>query len=818
MKITEIDPSQLSSAIYQYYQIKIKHLDKIVFFQMGDFYEMFFEDAIYMNQVCNLMLTSKACGLSEKIPMAGIPIHQAEEYIKQVVKDHHKVVLVDQSGLSNDQKIMKRHISKIISASNYLDDLDAHKYIGCGAFVNKQYLYAYGDINTGDLYYFTTNNYQYLLNEVNNNKTVEIININNCFKPQDIANTIFINNKCIDHLININTIQQILLDYIKTLDHYDLCYLKPFQEITLQNYLRLNKGSLQALDLFTNETDQQDISLFSFLNHTKTVLGKRLLKEFMLHPLINIDEILIRQQYINVFYEDQFLLANIQASLKNIYDLNRLIIRINDYKINPKEIIQLKISCMNAMQVVAIIKNHPILKTLLDNLEPLDDLITYLDEMIDNDPNAFIKEGKVINDNVNQELDELRNIKTNQAAFINNYEQQLRQSLNCKNLKIKYNRVLNYFIEVPKGSINDEIKNLQEIQNLVNVIRYTTSELQNMADKITHASERIYELESEIYESVKRKLISWILVLTQYSSFIALIDTYQSLGYCANYYGLVKPCFNTNNIIDIKDAYHPVIKNIIPEFIYNDLYLDKDHKIMLITGPNMSGKSTYMRQIALLIIMAQMGSFVPCKNANLCIIDQIFTRIGAQDNTSKGQSTFMVEMDECSVALHNATNNSLLLFDELGRGTSTYDGISLASSIIDAIAKRGCFMLFATHYHELISLEQHQPTLFNMHVGAKCDDSQITFLHKLQPGGSQYSYGIEVASLANLPQSVISNAKKYLNYFLDKQPQVIIKQATNDYQPIIDQLKNLDVNNLTPLQALSFLHELKQFIKEEDDH
>lgn len=826
MQITSIDPNKLSSAIKQFYDIKIKHLDKIVFFQMGDFYEMFFEDAIYMANTCDLALTTKGAGLEERIPMAGIPLNQLNEYVKMVLEDNHKVVLVQQ-GEIGDNKIMTRNITKIFSSSNFLEDGSDNRYVG--AFYEHQHNYylAYGDITTGSMYHTSSDDYYLLINEINTNNILEIININDSIKNvKDIDEKIEIINVVNMDVVSkgIEVVDNELIKYIKEINCGCVDHLQQFEYVNLEDTLIMNAYTQKALELTTNLYDNDEATLFYYLNHTHTAMGKRLLKNNIINPLVNQEKINYRLDNVDFFLNNQLLHNQVIDYLKGIYDIERIVARISDNTILPKDIIQLKTSLINIKKIYDVMKHSDI--KMLDKITSLSDvakIIEYLDTMILEEPNLTLKEGNVINHNVNEELDELRMLKNNSNQWFKDYEEEQKNLTGCKNLKVKYNRVFGHYIEIPNGSLDCVLDNYVEKQTLANAKRFVTTELQDVEQKLLTANDKIVKIESEIFDEVKNFIHKEISNIIHYAKVISEIDFYQTLAYVATKDMLTRPVFNNEDKFIIKDGFHPVIKKLVDNYIVNDTVLDNDKNIMLITGPNMSGKSTYMRQTALIVIMAQLGSYIPASSANLSIVDKIFTRIGASDDSFKGNSTFMVEMEESSVALSQATKDSLILFDELGRGTSTYDGMSLAASILEYINNEvGCKTMFSTHYHELIDLENSLDKLFNVHVKAVEENGHITFMHKVIDGGVEKSYGILVAKLAKLPTEVIIRANDYLNYFMSNNKssdkiEVIETKTDKRLEKLEIMLHQVDPLDVTPREALDLLIDIKEIIKEEND-
>ena len=807
MKISEINYNKLSSGLKQYYDIKIKHLDKIVFFQLGDFFEMFFEDAQFMNQYCGLVLTKKSAGLEEKIPMAGIPLNSKNEYIKKIIELNKKVVIVEQTN-NIKNKIVERKITKIFSKSNFIDDeqLD-NNYVGFIEKKENNLILTYGDLITGDIFEEIYNDENLLLNQIMILNFTEIFTINfdfNNFKKIIIEN----NNENIGY--------NALIDYFKFLSCDKIEHLKELKKNDLTKKMFLNHVCKKQLELIDNINGGKENTLFSFLNKTKTAMGKRKLKKDILEPFYNLKIIEEKLDILETYVNKNFLLDEINSNLSGIYDLEKLIVKIADESILPKDLNKLKFSLEKIPTLYNIIKNEKINYNINDELiENVLEVYNLIEQYILEDPTNNLKEGGYIKPNSSAELKDIINLKENVNEWLINFELQEQEKTNIKKLKVKYNRVFGYFIEIPNAFLSYIPENYIRKQTTTSGERFITEELKEMEFKILNSKEEQIEIEKEILQKIQKKLKIYIKELQKISEFIQNIDVHYSLAKTAIEENLVRPKFNNDKIIDIKEGFHPMIKKTTNLYINNDCLL-KDKNILLITGPNMAGKSTYMRQIAITIIMAQIGSFVPCEYANLSLIDKIFTRIGTSDDSSQGLSTFMVEMTESATALEEATENSLLIFDELGRGTSTYDGIALSAAILEFINEKiKSFTLFSTHFHELILLENKLNKVKNVHVKAKEENDTIKFFHKVIDGGVDKSYGISVAKLAKLPIEVIVNAKSYLKFFSNEEKdnkKIDVKEENK----IIEYLNEIDVNSLTPIQALNELSKLKELVNDEN--
>ena len=809
MKINEINYNKLSSGLKQYYNIKINHLDKIVFFQLGDFFEMFFEDAIFMSENCDLVLTKKSAGLEEKIPMAGIPLNSKNEYIKKIIDLNKKVVIVEQTN-NVTNKIVERKITKIISKSNFVDEeqLD-NNYIGFIEKINEQYILTYGDLITGDIFEENYSDENLLLNQINKLNFTEIFTIN--FELNNYQKIII--NESKEKLGYFA-----LIEYFKYLSCDKIEHIKDIKKNDLTKKMFLNHVCKKQLELIENIQGGQKNTLFSYLNKTKTAMGKRKLKKDIIEPFYDFNLIENKLDIIEKYIQNIDFIDNLENNLSGIYDLEKLIAKIVDETILPKDINKLKLSLEKIPNLFNLIKNNKLNYQVSEKeINTIVELYQLIDNYILEEPSNNIKEGGYINPTASSKLSEIINLKDNVNQWLINFELEEQEKTNIKKLKVKYNRVFGYFIEVPNAFLSYIPENYIRKQTTSSGERFITEKLKEMEFKILNSKEEQIEIEKEILIEIQKKLKEKIKELQKVSEFIQEVDVHYSLSLTAIEENLVRPKFNNQRKIEIKNGFHPMIKKTIDTYIENDCILSEKN-ILLITGPNMAGKSTYMRQIAITIIMAQIGSFVPCEFANLPLIDKIFTRIGTSDDSSQGLSTFMVEMTESATALEEATENSLLIFDELGRGTSTYDGIALSAAILEYINDRiKAFTLFSTHFHELILLEERLNKIKNVHVKAKEENDNIEFYHKVIDGGVDKSYGISVAKLANLPIEVIVNAKSYLDFFTHHEVDENKIENKEMKQPkIIEYLKEINLNTITPLQAMNELNKLKELVEDEN--
>ena len=835
----------------QYLDIKKDYKDSIVFFRLGDFYEMFFEDAHIASRELELALTGKDAGAPERVPMCGIPFHAANEYIEKLVKRGYKVAIVEQIEDPKEAVgIVKRGVIKMITPGTLSSGLSEREnnFIASITYINRNYVLCYSDITTGEGYLSIFKKFDMLLNELLSLKIKEIVidkSFNNVLL-KDFANT----NSIMISIEEDSNIDEELLFIVKNipnelnkavgllLNYYEKTqYVKPkfFKEFVLyesMKYLSIDAFTKKNLEI--NETlrlSNRNGSLLWHLDHTETAMGSRLLSKWLNKPLIDRDLINERLDFVSKFNECLLVKKEIKDICKNVYDLERIIARISANQANAKDLVWLRRSLERMPDLVSEIKKLDMEAStnLANNINTHRDLYELLEKALVNDPPLSVKEGGLINDGFNNELDEVRKIRTNGKDWILNYEQKERERFNIKTLKVGYNRVTGYYIEVSKGALSQipEDSGYQRRATLANAERFISPELKHYEELVLNAKEKEETIEYEIFKELRSYANNFIKSLQELADIISEIDVYISLSDCAIKYNYVRPTFNNNREVNIVDGRHPVLSRILEnDYIVNDVVINK-YNTILITGPNMSGKSTYMRMLANIIIMAQMGSFVPAKVANLSIFDAIYTRIGASDDIISGQSTFMVEMSEANYAISNATKNSLVLFDEIGRGTATYDGMALAEAILEYLHEKvGCVVLFSTHYHELTALEGKLSRLKNVHVEAKETDNGVAFMHKVISGPTDKSYGINVASLAGLPKSLIERSKEILlkleetdnkkslvtldlfNFDNYEEKEEVKKETTAS--KIKNRLDEIDINNISPRDALNILYELKE--------
>ncbi|MBQ9181990.1 MAG: DNA mismatch repair protein MutS [Bacilli bacterium] len=836
--------NKVTPMMRQYMEIKLKNKNIILFYRLGDFYEMFFEDAIIASRELELTLTGKNAGLDEKIPMCGVPHHASFVYIEKLVEKGYKVGICEQLEDPKASKgIVKRDITQIISKGTIINNDSLleyeNNYIGSVLDFKDDYILSYADISTGEIYTLKIgHNQSKLVSEIVSIGIKEIItsskldkSIISLLKNQfQIITSIIDDIKEFDeykniyeHITDTRNRESIkhLLTYINETQKRNLDHLQKAIIIENNKYLKMDIHTKRNLELTeTLRLKQRNYSLIWLLDKTKTAMGSRMLKRFIESPLIEIDEINKRYDMIEVLLKEFILKNDLQELLDSVYDLERLSGRIAFGNANARDLLQLKAS----LKVLPEISN--ILKKLkfCDNLDTLSSLYELLEKSIYENPPVSVKEGYLIKENYNEELDELKSLRKGGKEFIAKFENEEKEKTGIKNLKVGYNRVFGYYIEVSKGNTN-LIKpeyGYERRQTLANCERYISPVLKEKEALILNAEEKIINLEYSLFCEIKNIIKTYIPSLQKIAKIISEVDVIQSFATVTEENNYVRPIINNKNVVKITDNRHPVVEKVMnSEYVPNDIIMDENTNILLITGPNMAGKSTYMRQMAITVIMAQIGCFVPASSATMPIFDAIYTRIGASDDLVSGESTFMVEMKEANYAISNASKNSLILFDELGRGTATFDGMALAQAIIEYIhdsvlAKT----MFSTHYHELTDLDQHLKHLHNVHVSAHEENGEVTFLHKIKDGSVDKSYGIHVAKLSKLPDNLIKRASDILKIYEGNEKKRDIKvQQSLDFDlvekksKVEEELKKINPLELTPLDALNILYKLKDEIE-----
>ena len=843
MKRSEIDRSKLSPMMKHYVELKDKYEDTIILYRLGDFYEMFFEDAEEVAHALELTLTGKSAGLDERVPMCGIPHHAAEVYIDKLIKKGYKVAICEQLEDPKTAKgIVKRDIVEVISSgtvinTNSLNEKE-NNYIGCLYDFSYGFVLTYSDITTGEVYSeLLTNNTDYVIYKILSLDIKELIvnelinkvllsKIRSLKIPVTIQNEL-LNDKYQNIYQNISDARivnsiKLLLYYLDVLQKRNLSH---FQEVVIkekEQYLEMDIHTKRNLELTEClRTKERTYSLLWLLDNTKTAMGSRKLKYFIENPLLDINKINKRYDIVSKLLEEFILAEELRNDLYEVYDLERLCGKLSFGSANGKDLLQLKAS----LKVLPSIKEKLEKIGFYEKITTMSDLYDLLEKSIYEEPPNTIKEGYLIKDGYSSELDELKDLSRGGKDFISRFETEERERTGIKGLKVGFNKVFGYYIEISKSYLNmvtDDMGYIRK-QTLANCERFINPILKEKEDLILSSEDRIINLEYNLFIEIRDKCKEYIPELQRTAKVISEIDVLSSFALVSEKYNYIRPVITTGNEIKVLNSRHPVVERVLKgeEYVPNDIVMDNNTDILLITGPNMAGKSTYMRQLGIIAIMAQIGCFVPAEEATLPIFDKIFTRIGASDDLVSGESTFMVEMMEASRAIKYATRNSLILFDELGRGTATFDGMSLAQAILEYVANKiKCKTLFSTHYHELTDMEKTIPNLKNKHVSAVEENGNITFLHKVKDGSVDKSYGINVAKLAGLPDEVIDRASGILNIYENKEKKTdTIIQTTlplnfdEKKSEVEEEVKNIDILNITPIEAINILSKLREKVK-----
>ena len=879
--------AELTPMMKQYMETKAQYQDCILFYRLGDFYEMFFDDALTASRELEITLTGKNCGQEERAPMCGVPYHAVESYLNKLVSKGYKVAICEQVEDPKTAKgIVKRDVVRIVTPGTNLDtqalDETRNNYIMCIVYIADRYGVSVSDITTGDYFVTEIPDSAKLMDEIYRFSPSEII-CNEAFYMSGMdldgmKDRLGITIYSLDSwYFDDDVCRQKLLEHFQVtsfaglgLADYDcgiisagalLQYLLETQKNSLSNlthitpyaagkYMMLDSSTRRNLELCeTLREKQKRGSLLWVLDKTKTAMGARTLRKYVEQPLIDKNEIEKRLDAVAELKDSAISREEIREYLSPVYDLERLITRIAYGTANPRDLTAFRSSLEMLPHIRYILEEmqSELLKNIHDDMDPLEDLCTLVKDAIREEPPIAMKEGNIIRDGYNEEVDKLRRAKSDGKEWLAKLENDEKEKTGIKNLRIKYNKVFGYYLEVT-NSYKDMVPDYYtRKQTLANAERYITPELKELEDMILGAEDKLYALEYEIYSQVRDTIAGEIERIQKTAKAVAALDAFASLAVVAERNNYTRPKINEKGIIDIKDGRHPVVERMIPNdmFIANDTYLDdKKHRISIITGPNMAGKSTYMRQTALIALMAQIGSFVPAKSANIGLSDRIFTRVGASDDLASGQSTFMVEMTEVANILRNATSKSLLILDEIGRGTSTFDGLSIAWAVVEYISDSrllGAKTLFATHYHELTELEGKISNVNNYCIAVKEKGDDIVFLRKIVKGGADKSYGIQVAKLAGVPDLVIERAKEIVEELSDedvtaKVSEVAVRERSEKKRPkvkkydevdiaqmslfdtvkdddVLEELKNLDVGNMTPIDALNTIYRLQNKLK-----
>ena len=843
--MSDVDLNKITPMMRQYIDIKNKNKDIIILFRLGDFYEVFFEDAVTVSRELELTLTGRSAGLEEKVPMCGVPHHAVNVYIEKLVEKGYRVGICEQlEDPATAKGIVERGLIQIISkgtvtSGESLNEKDFN-YVGSVLDCTNAYSICYTDITTGIIYATLINhNSSNLVSEIVSLNLKEVVtdskldsNIISILKNQfkivisisdeisDIEEYKYVYKDLTDNRL-INTTKH-LLTYINNTQMRSLSHIQPVIVKQNDKVLKMDIHTKRNLELTeTLRLKQRNYSLIWVLDKTKTAMGSRLLKTYIENPLIDINEINKRYDVLESLLDEFILHEDLKNLLYEVYDLERLSGRIAFGSANARDLLQLK----SSLKVLPDINN--ILKSIkYKSLDDLGELYELLQNSIYENPPVGLKEGYLIKEGYNAELDELKSLRKGGKDFVAKFETEERQRTGIKTLKVGYNKVFGYYIEVSKGAIS-QVKDeygYERKQTLSNCERYISPILKEKEALILNAEERIIELEYNLFVQIRDIIKGYIPKLQSVSRIISEIDVLQSFATISAENNYIRPKLTTSRNLKLIDNRHAVVEKVLDtEYVCNDIIMDKNTNIELITGPNMAGKSTYMRQLAITVIMAQIGCFVPAKEATMPVFDAIYTRIGASDDLVSGESTFMVEMKEANNAISNATENSLVLFDELGRGTATFDGMALAQAIIEYIHDNiKCKTLFSTHYHELTDLENNLKNLKNIHVSAHEENGEITFLHKIENGSVDKSYGIHVARLASLPEKLINRASSILKVYESKEEKRDIKiQESLPLDELFDvkesqvekEIKDLDPMNMTPIEALNKLCQLKEMIK-----
>lgn len=825
----------------QYLSIKKDYEDAFLFFRLGDFYELFFDDAKKAASILEITLTGKDAGGPERIPMCGVPHHSATSYIETLVSKGYRVAICEQVENPKLTKgIVKREVVQVITPGTLTEGKNIsstqNHFVGA-AVLRHPIEIAYVDLATGQAYYTNLDTplsgIYTKANELNikelvvtEQDAIEMMELGNSFV---IPLSIYTPSDDVAYSNKEPAAIRLIKSYIESTQKRSLAHLQEFQEIRQETYLHIDSASKRNLELLKSiRHGDEKGTLLWLLDETQTAMGSRKLKQWVHQPLAELSKINSRLDQVEAFMEEFLLHDEIRELLTQVYDMERLLGKVSFGTMSGKDAAQLR----RTLQQIPLIKaallqsTDSSLQALAAQMNDVSECRELLEHAISDNPPIALKDGGVIRQGYSEQLDEYRYASTNGKDWLAELEQRERQLIGAKNLKIGYNRVFGYFIELTKSMVHlaDESRYIRK-QTLANAERFITEELKEKETLILHAQEEALQLETLLFEEIREKIQVYIPELQEVANSISELDVLQSFAVCANRYQLIRPEFTETQDIWIEEGRHPIVEKMLnnQHYVANDCKLSKDSNMLLITGPNMSGKSTYMRQIAITIIMAQMGSFVPAKQAVLPLTDKIFTRIGAADDLAGGQSTFMLEMVESKNAISGATSKSLLLFDEIGRGTSTYDGMSLAQAMMEYIHDViGANTLFSTHYHELTQLESHLLRLKNVHVAATEQDQKVVFLHKVMDGPADKSYGIHVAELAELPQPIIERARELLEGYenekeqqlslfdFDRKPLVKEQQPTS---PVLEELASLQVVEMTPMEALNTLYHLQQQLK-----
>ena len=827
-----------------YLELKEQHEDAIIFYRLGDFYEMFFEDAKTASSELDLVLTGRNAGVEERVPMCGIPHHAAKGYIQRLIQKGYKVAIVEQlEDPALAKGLVKRDVIKIVTPGTIMDEVSDEKTT---VYIASLHDFKFGlavilcEMTTGELRAQLIDKHVMAIQKVLLGNNVREIVIQEKFDKKIVKmieemQTITVsyhNDNALKeeyrHLLNgieddrVETAFGVLTNYLDETQKRNMAHLNAVEMVYENDFLQMDFSTKQNLELTSSlRSNSRSQTLWSFLDKCRSSMGSRLLKKWIEYPLV--DTAMINRRLDAVEYlNDNFITKDeLREHLGFVYDMERLSARVAYGSANPRDILRLIKTLEHTPQIFELFHDCSAYEEF-QSIDPCRELYDMIEGAIIDNPPLTLKDGGVFVEGYNEELDQVREIGKNGKNWILELENKERERTGVKSLKIGYNRVFGYYIEVTKtnlDSIKDEFGYVRK-QTLTNAERFITQELKDKEDAIVHVQERSIRLEAELFNHLLNQIKVYLPKLHDLSHALATIDALYALAEISSENGYTRPQFHTGHSIHMKEARHPILDRMMKttRYVSNDLEMGEDNDILMITGPNMGGKSTYMRQTVLLVIMAQIGCFVPAKKAEMPIFDQIFTRIGASDDIMSGQSTFMVEMIEANNALQNATANSLILFDEIGRGTSTYDGMALAQAMIEYIMRNiKAKTLFSTHYHELTEMAEKNAGIRNVHVDVHEEDDKVTFLYRVLDGKADKSYGINVARLAHLPSSVLERAKQILdnlelqpNMVKEVKPPLVIEKENPQHMQIINQVKQVDVNKMTPMEAMQFLYELKE--------
>ncbi|WHY93701.1 DNA mismatch repair protein MutS [Neobacillus cucumis] len=866
--------------IQQYLAVKADYQDAFLFFRLGDFYEMFFDDAIKASQELEITLTSREGGTEDRIPMCGVPYHSAANYIEQLIGKGYKVAICEQTEDPKQAKgVVRREVVQLITPGTVMEgkgltDKENNYIASVTAFDDRTYGFAYNDISTGESRVtLLSNNFEEVLNEIAVLSAKEVVvksdfdgDLQKRMRERDVLAISFEDNSSIEmnfagllEDLNQDKLKQTaarLFNYLYRSQKRSLDHLQSVTTYQIHQYMKIDYYSKRNLELTeTIRSKGKKGSLLWLLDETMTAMGGRMLKHWIDRPLINKKEIVHRHTLVEVLMNHYFERQELREKMKEVYDLERLAGRVAFGNVNARDLVQLKRSLLQVPFLKQILQNMQTeeMTQIAESLDPCEEVTDLLELAIVENPPLSLKEGNIIRDGYNEQLDQYRDASRNGKTWIAQLEREEREKTGIKSLKVGYNRVFGYYIEVTRANLHLlQEGQYERKQTLTNAERFITPELKEKEALILQAEEKCGELEYELFTEIREIVKEQIPRLQALAKAVSELDVLQCFAQVSEERRYVKPQFSDERRVVIKDGRHPVVEKVLnsQEYVPNDCFMDGDRDVLLITGPNMSGKSTYMRQIALTAILAQIGCYVPAEAAVLPIFDQVFTRIGAADDLISGQSTFMVEMLEARNAIVNATQNSLILFDEIGRGTSTYDGMALAQAIIEYIHTRiGAKTLFSTHYHELTVLEEELSKLKNIHVSAIEHNGKVVFLHKIKEGPADKSYGIHVAQLAELPPELIDRANEILTAleqpdiqaiprkteapvvqadpvktesvveqpsqlsFFDEPAEKKKTELSSKEKRVLDKIKELDLLDITPLQAINLLYELHKKLK-----